>query len=42
VVIKVSPDRTDLLETRQIDGKTYLMVELTDNVEVNGINVKPL
>lgn len=42
VVIKVSPDRTDLLETRQIDGKTYLIVELTDNVEVNGINVKPL
>ena len=42
VIIKVSPDRTDLIETRQIDGKTYLMVELTDNVEVNGINVKPI
>ena len=42
VVIKVSPDRTDLVETRQIDGRTYLMIELTDNVEVNGIMVKPL
>lgn len=42
VVIKVSPDRTDLVETREIDGRTFLMIELTDNVEVNGINVKPL
>lgn len=42
VVIKVSPERTDLVETRQIDGRTYLLIELTDNVEVNGMNVKPL
>ena len=42
VVIKVSPDRTDLVETRQIDGRTFLMIELTDNVEVNGMVVKPL
>lgn len=42
VVIKVSPDRTDLVETREIDGRTFLLIELTDSVEVNGINVKPL
>lgn len=42
VVIKVSPDRTDLVETRQIDGRTFLMIELTDKVEVNGMVVKPL
>ena len=42
VVIKVSPERTDLVETREIDGRTYLMIELTENVEVNGINVRPL
>lgn len=42
VVVKVSPDRTDLVETREIDGRTYLMIELTDNVEVNGIQVRPL
>lgn len=42
VTVKVSPDRTDLVETREIDGRTYLMIELTDNVEVNGIQVKPL
>lgn len=42
VVIKVANDRTDLIETRQIDGKTYIMIEVTDQVEVNGITVKPL
>lgn len=42
VVIKVSPDRTDLVETREIGGRTFLMIELTDKVEVNGMVVKPL
>ena len=42
VVIKVANDRTDLIETRQIDGKTYVMIEVTDQIEVNGITVKPL
>lgn len=42
VIIKVDNDRTDLIETRQIDGKTYIMIEVTDQVEVNGITVKPL
>lgn len=42
VTIKVSPDRTDLVETREIDGRKYLLIELTDNIEINGINVKPL
>lgn len=42
VIIKVAPDRTDLIETKEIDGRTYLMIEVTDTVEVNGINVKPL
>ena len=39
VVIKVSPDRTDLVETRQIDGKQYLVIEVTDRIEVNGVSV---
>ena len=42
VTIKVAPDRTDLIETREIDGRKYLLIELTDNIEINGINVKPL
>lgn len=40
VTVKVAPDRTDLLETREIDGRTFLMIELTENVEVNGIRVR--
>lgn len=40
VVIKVKPERTDLVETRVIDGKQYIMVEINDRVEVNGINVR--
>lgn len=42
VVIKVSPERTDLIETREIDGRVFLMIEVSDNIEINGIPVKPL
>ena len=41
VLIKVAPERTDLIETKEIDGKIYLMIEVTDQVKVNGIAVKP-
>lgn len=40
VVIKVSPDRTDLIETRNINGRDCLVIALDGNVEVNGINVR--
>lgn len=40
VVVQVNPERTDLVETRTIDGKTYLLIEVSDAVEVNGISVK--
>lgn len=40
VVIKVKPERTDLVETRLIDGRQYIMIEVNDSVEVNGINVR--
>ncbi len=42
VVIKVKPERTDLVETRLIDGRQYIMIEVNDSVEVNGINVRRL
>ena len=42
VMIKVSPERTDLIETREIDGRVFLMIEVSDSVEINGIPVKPL
>ncbi len=40
VVIKVNPDRADLVETKEIDGSKYLVIRITDQVEVNGIEVR--
>ena len=39
VVIKVNPARTDLVDTRVIDGVRYVLVRADGGVEVNGINV---
>lgn len=40
VVVRVSPDRTDLIETRNINGRDCLVIALDGNVVVNGINVR--
>ena len=40
VIIKVNPERTDLIETRNLDGRPCLVIELDGNVEVNGISVR--
>lgn len=40
IVIQVSPDRADLVETKIIDGRKCLVIELNDAVEVNGISVR--
>ncbi|MCH5251214.1 MAG: DUF4317 domain-containing protein [Lachnospiraceae bacterium] len=40
VVIKVNPERTDLVETKVIDGRKCLVIQLGGNVEVNGITVR--
>ncbi|MBQ9121550.1 MAG: DUF4317 domain-containing protein [Clostridia bacterium] len=39
VVIRVNPERTDLVETRVIDGIKYVLVRADSGVEVNGIAV---
>lgn len=39
VIIKVNPERRDLVDTRIIDGKKYIMILAEDNIEVNGINI---
>ena len=39
VMIKVNPERTDLIETRLINGVPHLVIRLSDSVEVNGIPV---
>lgn len=42
VELKVSPDRTDLLETRMIDGRPCLVIALDGTVTVNGIEVRAM
>lgn len=39
VVIKVNPERADLVNTRLIDGRRCLVIEINDQVEVNGITI---
>ena len=41
VIIKVNPDRTDLIETREIDGRQCLVIAIDGGVEVNGIALTP-
>ncbi len=40
VVIKVKPDRTDLVESRIVDGRQCLVIAVDDHIEVNGISVR--
>ncbi|SFB82699.1 DUF4317 domain-containing protein [Butyrivibrio sp. YAB3001] len=40
IVIKVDADRTDLVESRIIDGRQCLVIAVDDHIEVNGINVR--
>lgn len=42
VVIKVNPERADLIETRMIDGRQCIVIPVDDHIEVNGINVRTL
>ena len=39
VVIRVNPERGDLIETRVIDGAKYILIRADDGVEVNGVNI---
>ena len=39
VVIKVDPERSDLIETRVINGSRYILIPADAGVEVNGVNV---
>ncbi|MCI8326149.1 MAG: DUF4317 domain-containing protein [Lachnospiraceae bacterium] len=42
VVIKVNPDRADLVETKVIDGRQCLVIAVDDRIEVNGISVRTI
>ena len=39
VKISIDSSRADLIETRVIDGIEYILIPVTDNVEVNGIRI---
>lgn len=39
VVVQVNPQRSDLLETRVIDGTRYILIRADEGVEVNGVNI---
>ena len=42
VVVKVNPERMDLVETRIIDGKECLVITVNDHIEVNGVNAQTI
>ncbi|MBQ7455304.1 MAG: DUF4317 domain-containing protein [Clostridia bacterium] len=42
VVIRVDPDHRDLVETRVINGRRYILIRAEEGVEVNGVNVNIL
>ena len=39
VVVQVNPERSDLIETRVIDGQRYLLIRAEEGVEVNGVSI---
>jgi len=39
VVVRVNPERSDLVETRVIDGMRYILIRADEGVEVNGVNI---
>ncbi len=39
VVVKVNPERADLVNTITIEGRRCLVIEINDHVEVNGIQI---
>ena len=40
VIIKVAPNRSDLIETRVIGGVKYILINAEENVEVNGVSIQ--
>ena len=40
ITIKVNPERRDLVHTRIIDGRKYLLIRADEGVAVNGVNIQ--
>lgn len=39
VIVKVNPERSDLVETKIIDGRKCLVIAIDDHLEVNGVEI---
>lgn len=40
IIVKVNPEYANMVETKIIDGRKCLVIQISDHVEVNGISVK--
>ena len=40
VTIRVSPERSDLVETRVLGGVKYILIRADEGVELNGVNIQ--
>lgn len=40
VIVKVNPERADLVNMMLVEGRRCLVIELSDHVEVNGISIR--
>ncbi len=40
VKIKINPDYTYAVQTREIDGRTYILIPADEGVQVNGVDIK--
>ena len=42
VTVRVNPERSDLVETRILNGVKYILIRAEGQVEVNGVDVRIL
>ena len=40
VTIRVTPERSDLVETRVLGGVKYILIRADEGVELNGVNIQ--
>ena len=40
VTVQVNPERSDLVETRVLNGAKYLLIRIEEGVEVNGVDIQ--
>ena len=39
ISIKINPERSELVETRVIDGVKYILIRADEEIEVNGVPI---